>query len=41
MSSRKKAVSAMIGGLSTSSIVPYKNTATITFDKLDIENRTN
>ena len=38
MSSRKKAVSAMIGGLSTNSIIPYKNTSTITFDKLDIEN---
>ena len=38
MSSRKKAVSAVIGGLSTNSIIPYKNTQTITFDKLDIDN---
>ena len=37
MSTRKKAVSSMIGGLAVNTIQPYKNTDTITFDNLDVK----
>tara|TARA_B100000401_G_scaffold438438_1_gene387112 strand:- start:829 stop:4215 length:3387 start_codon:yes stop_codon:yes gene_type:complete len=37
MSSRKKAVSSMLGGLAINAIKPYKNSSNVTFNTLDIK----